>query len=62
MFENPLVGGDGEWPTLVREESQVVASLRSGHPLNEPRSPYVLERVESADSSDATQVRAIADW
>ena len=62
MFENPLVGGDGEWPALVREESQVVASLRSGHPLNEPRSPYVLERVESADSSDATQVRAIADW
>ncbi len=62
VFENPLVDADGEWPVLVREESQVIASLRSWHPLNEPRPRYVLERLEWADSSDATLVRAIADW
>jgi hypothetical protein len=62
VFENPLVDAEGEWPVLVREESQVIASLRSWHPLSEPRSRYVLERVEWAESSDATLVRAIADW
>ncbi|MHB8659320.1 MAG: restriction endonuclease [Solirubrobacteraceae bacterium] len=62
VFENPLIDADGEWPALAREESMVIASLRSWHPLSEPRSRYVLERLESAASSDATLVRAIADW
>ena len=40
----------------------MIASLRSWHPLSEPRARYVLERLEWAHSSDATLVRAIADW
>ena len=62
MFENPLLDVSGEWPVLAREDSKVIASLRSWHPLSEPRSRYVLERFEWAQSSDATLVRAIADW
>lgn len=61
-FANPLAGEDGDWPALVRHESLVIASLRSWHPLSEPRGRYVLERLEWAQSSDATLVRAIADW
>lgn len=62
VFHNPLVDSDGEWPALAREESQVIASLRSWHPLKDRHPAYVLERVDWAQSSDATLVRAIADW
>ncbi len=62
VFANPLVDAEGEWPPLAREDSQIIASLRSWHPLSQPRPRYVLERLEWADSSDATLVRAIADW
>jgi hypothetical protein len=62
VFDNPLLETGGDWPVLAREESQVIASLRSWHPVSEPRSRYVLERLEWAGSSDATLVRAVADW
>jgi len=62
VFDNPWMGADSQWPALVRRESQVIASLRSWHPLSKPRSRYVLERFEWAESSDACLVHAIADW
>ena len=63
VFDNPLAGAyDAEWPAFVLEESRVIASLQSLHPLTETRSGYVLKRLEWAQSSDATVVRAIADW
>ena len=62
VFDNPLLGADGDWPALARKDSQVIASVRSWHPLDEPPTAYMLEAVEWARSSDATLVRAIADW
>lgn len=62
VFTNPLVDAEDEWPALAQEDTQIIASLRSWHPLSEPRPRYLLERLEWADSSDATLVHAIADW
>ena len=62
VFRNPMLDAAGEWPVLARKEAQIIASLRSWHPLNERHARYVLERFEWAQSSDATVVRAIADW
>jgi hypothetical protein len=62
VFDAPLAEAEDEWPSLACKESKVIASLGSWHPLDEPRSQYFLERFEWAKSSDATLVRAVADW
>lgn len=61
-FDNPIGTRDGELSVLLEDNGVVLAHLRSWHPADELPSSYFLERIEWARSSDATVVRAIANW
>ena len=62
VFTNPIVAQGTGLPIPLENDGVVIAHLRSWHPANEPPSTYFLERFEWARSSDATVMRAIADW
>lgn len=52
-----------EWvPDMVRDGEHLVCALRSWHQVDRPKSHYELWEFESAWTSDALAVRAVADW
>jgi hypothetical protein len=69
VVENPFVEGKGrakhhpQWvPNMVSDSEYLVCALRSWHTLHNPKSVYELWDFESAWTSDALVVRAMADW
>jgi Restriction endonuclease len=70
VMANPFVGrGDEQpegtpdwWPPQLAESEVLICSLRSWHPLAEPRESYHLERAEWAETAEALVMRLIGNW
>ena len=69
VVENPFLEAKGrakrhpEWvPDMVTDSAYFICALRSWHTLDHPKSVYELWDFESAWTSDALVVRAMADW
>ncbi|WP_019711366.1 restriction endonuclease [Streptomyces xinghaiensis] len=67
VVSNPYCGKDGsptsdEWPGQVAESELLVCSLRSHHPVDEPKEAYHLYWWEYAYTSEALVLRPVADW
>lgn len=69
VVENPFLEARGqakrhpEWvPDMVTDSEYLVCALRSWHTLDNPKAVYELWDFESAWTSDALVVRAMADW
>jgi hypothetical protein len=50
------------WPDMAEDSELVVCSLRSWHPLHNPKRTYRLWSCESAWTSDALVFNPLADW
>jgi len=50
------------WPDMAADSELIVCSLRSWHPLRNPKKTYRLWSCESAWTSDALVFNPIADW
>jgi len=68
VIENPYFDPDQRRrppkpvPEQLSDSEYMICTLRSWHPLSRPKSVYELWEFESARTSDATVVRAVADW
>lgn len=67
VAKNPYIRGadvskPDNWPNHLDESELLVCSLRSHHPLDEPRRDYRLHGWELAWTSDALVARVVADW
>jgi hypothetical protein len=69
VVENPFLEPSGrakrhpKWvPDMVTDSEYLVCALRSWHTLDNPKAVYELWAFESAWTSDALVVRAMADW
>jgi hypothetical protein len=51
-----------EWPDMIVNQELLICSLSSWHPIDEPKATYRLWSCDSAWTSDALVVRAVADW
>jgi len=69
VVSNPFAGrrearaeGPEWWPPHLADSEMLICSLRSWHPLDEPRAGYRLERAEWAETAEALALRFVANW